>query len=48
MNIKTEHHQINTNLTLNDSSQTTLTIRAVTFTLTKQDKGQCPPYNGFR
>ena len=37
MNIKTEHHQINTNLTLNDSSRTTLTIRVVILTLTKQD-----------
>lgn len=33
----TETHHINTNLTLHDSSQTTLTVRAVTFTLTKQD-----------
>ena len=37
MNTTTEHNQINTNLTLNDSSQTTLTIRAVTLTLSKQD-----------
>ncbi|MBR8835460.1 MAG: YbjN domain-containing protein [Stigonema ocellatum SAG 48.90 = DSM 106950] len=34
---KTENHQINTNLTLHDSSQSPLTVRAVTLSLTKQD-----------
>ncbi|MEH2064475.1 MAG: YbjN domain-containing protein [Nostoc sp.] len=34
---KTETHQLNTELTLHDFSQTPLTVRAITLTLTKQD-----------
>ncbi|MDZ8257458.1 YbjN domain-containing protein [Nostoc sp. ChiQUE01b] len=37
MTAKTENHQINTDLTLHDSSQTPLTVRAVALTLTTQD-----------
>ncbi|MEH2058464.1 MAG: YbjN domain-containing protein [Nostoc sp.] len=34
---KTETHQLNTELTLHDSSQSPLTVRAIALTLTKQD-----------
>ncbi|MEH2124219.1 YbjN domain-containing protein [Nostoc sp.] len=37
MTAKTENHQINTDLTLHDSSQSPLTVRAITLTLTKQN-----------
>ncbi|MDZ8085221.1 MAG: YbjN domain-containing protein [Nostoc sp. DedQUE12b] len=37
MTAKTENHQINTELTLHDSSQSPLTVRAIALTLTTQD-----------
>ncbi len=38
MNTYTEQHQLNTNLTLHDTSQSPLTIHSVTLSLTKQDQ----------
>jgi hypothetical protein len=37
MNATTENHQLNSELTLRDSSQSTLTVHAIALSLTKQD-----------
>jgi hypothetical protein len=37
MTTKTDHHQLDTELTLHDRTQSPLTVRAVTLALTKQD-----------